>query len=164
MPKVIKVSLNTESINQAIKELEAYKTWVNQKAKELTEKLAMIGAKEASIRFGSAYYTGDNDAYVTVEPIPNGWEIRADGESVCFIEFGAGVYYNGEEPYPNPRPSGVVGIGQYGKGKGKQNTWGYYDDSDQLVLTHGTPAAMPMYHASKEMRQEILKIAREVFR
>ena len=81
-----------------------------------------------------------------------------------FIEFGAGVYFNGPEPYPEPRPDGVAKIGEYGQGKGKQNTWGYYDDGGNLILTHGTPAAMPMYHAERTMEQEIKRIAREVFR
>ena len=80
------------------------------------------------------------------------------------IEFGAGVYFNGPEPYPEPRPAGVSRIGEYGQGKGKQNTWGYYDDGGNLILTHGTPAAMPMYHAERTMEQEIKRIAREVFR
>lgn len=163
MAKKITVHLNKASIDRAIAELQEYKRWVQQKEKLLTERLALIGAREASVRFGSAYYTGNNDVYVDVEPTSNGWVITASGEAVCFIEFGAGVYYNGQDSYPNPRPEGVVGIGEYGSGKGKQSTWGYYDESGELVLTHGTPAAMPMYHASREMRQSILKIAREVF-
>lgn len=126
-------------------------------------KLAEYGAEEARVRFAGAQYDGTNDTRVTVEPVPNGYKIIASGGSVFFIEFGAGVYYNGSEPYPEPRPAGIVGIGEYGKGKGKQNAWGFYDDSGDLVVTRGNPAAMPMYHASRVMFQDVERIAREVF-
>lgn len=156
------MSLSAVSINKAIKELRDYKAWVQKKSDELTERLAKIGAMEATVRFSSAYYDGDKDVAVSVEDIPNGWKIVASGNSVFFIEMGAGVYYNGSEPYPN-RPPGVSGIGEYGQGKGKQDTWGYYGSNGELKLTHGTPAAMPMHHASLVMEQEIKRIAREVF-
>lgn len=163
MSKTISFALNVQSVDKAIKELEAYKVWVEQKTKELTERLARIGATEAAVRFGSAYYTGTNDVSVTVNPISNGWEISADGKAVCFIEFGSGVYFNGDEPYPNPRPKGVVGIGEYGKGKGSNDFWWYTSENGGSRFTHGTPSAMPMYHASREMRQAVLQIAKEVF-
>lgn len=159
----IKMSLNEKSITKAIQEIERYKKWVKEKTDMLTERLALIGAKEASVRFANAIYDGDNDVEVEVNPISNGWAIVAQGQAVAFIEFGAGVYHNPSEPYPEPRPNGIVGIGEYGKGKGKSKTWGFYDDSGELVLTHGNPAAMPMWYASEEMRRELLKIAREVF-
>ena len=162
--KKITLSLNTGSIVDAIKELNEYRAWVKRKTKQLTERLAMIGAREATVRFSRAYYTGKNDVSVNAEPTKNGWKITAEGEAVCFIEFGAGVYYNGTEPYPMDRPSGVVGIGEYGSGRGKQDSWVYNDESGEPVWTHGTPAAMPMYYATREMEQEILTIAREVFK
>lgn len=161
--KKITISLSEKSINRAIKELERYKKWVEEKTCLLCERLAMIGAHEASVRFTTAIYDGDNDVSVEVKPTDNGWAIIASGQAVAFIEFGAGVYHNPTEPYPNPRPDGIVGIGEYGKGYGKRQAWGYYDESGELVLTRGVPAAMPMWYAAKEMEQEILKIAREVF-
>lgn len=163
MAKKIKLSMNSGSIDAAIREIDAYILWVKQKCAELAERLAVIGAKEAAVSFGGAYYDGDNDASVSVEPMENGWKIVASGNAVFFIEFGAGVYFNGEEPYPMPRPEGVAGIGGFGQGKGKQDTWGYYDVGGNLVLTHGNPAAMPMYHAMRTMEQEVKRIAKEVF-
>lgn len=165
MPKkTISMSLGGSSISAALQELTSYQAWVRQKANELTERLAAIGAYEATVRFSRAQYDGEKQAAVSVEPITNGWKIVASGDSVFFIEFGAGVYFNGSEPYPEPRPAGVSRIGEYGQGKGKQNTWGYYDSGGNLVLTHGNPAAMPMYHAERTMEQEIKRIAKEVFR
>lgn len=161
--RTIEMGLSAASIEKAIRQVEAYKTWVKQKCDELSERLAAIGGKEAAVRFGGAYYDGDKDASVSVEPIANGWKIVASGSSVFFIEFGAGVYFNGSEPYPLPRPDGIVGIGQYGKGQGKRDTWVYVDEGGNKVFSHGNPAAMPMYSALRTMTQEVTRIAREVF-
>ena len=157
------MSLSTASIDNAIKELTAFRDSLDEKKDKLLEDLANIGVKEASIRFTTAMYDGVNDSSVTLETTSDGYCIKAEGKAVAFIEFGAGVYHNPGEPYPNPRPSGIVGIGEYGKGHGKRQAWGFKDESGELVITHGNPAAMPMWYASEEMRSKILKIAKEVF-
>lgn len=167
MSKVINMDLSTSGINKAIKELKQYQKWVQQKTDQLTERLAMIGIKEASVRFNGAYVDSaiGNDTALSVERISNGYKIVAEGTQTWFIEFGTGVYYNGSEPYPTPpgRPANVGAIGTYGKGKGKQDAW-YYKDEEGVHRTHGMPAAMPMYHASVEMERNIRNIAREVFK
>jgi hypothetical protein len=168
----ITMSLSEKSIDEAIKKLKDYKKWVETKTVQLTERLALIGAHEASVRFATAIYDGTNDSSVEVSKTSNGWVITASGQAVCFIEFGSGVYHNSGEPYPLPRPVGISGIGEYGQGKGKQSTWGYYGDpgtngtvkDNGVVLTHGNPASMPMWYASTEMQREVTKIAREVFK
>ena len=161
--QVIKMSLSTSSIDDAIKELKAFRDSLDRKKDKLLEELANIGIKEASVRFTTAMYDGVNDSSVTLKPVKDGYAIIAEGHAVAFIEFGAGVYHNSGEPYPNPRPDGIVGIGEYGKGHGKRQAWGFQDESGELVITHGNPAAMPMWYASEEMRKSILKIAKEVF-
>ena len=160
---IIKMSLNPDSIQKAIQELKSYRDSLEAKKDKLLEELANIGVKEASVRFTTAIYDGVNDSHVTLETIPDGYCIVAEGKAVAFIEFGAGVYHNPVEPYPNPRPEGIVGIGEYGKGYGKRQAWGFRNDDGELVITHGTPAAMPMWYASEEMRNNIQKIAQEVF-
>ena len=159
--KVIEFGLG--DIGRAIEEVKRYKQEVLQKEKRLLEALAKIGIKEASVRFTTAMYDGTNDVSVKLDEINNGYLIVAEGRAVAFIEFGAGVYHNTSEPYPNPRPHGVGGIGEYGKGYGKRKAWGYTDENGELVITRGNPAAMPMWYASEELRNSVLKVAREVF-
>lgn len=162
--KRISFSLTQKDISRAMKEVEAYKKWVLEKTSALNERLAVYGAAVASARFSAAWYDEDHrDVSIDVHPTDGGWAIAANGSDVFFIEFGAGVYYNGPEPYPAPRPPEVVGIGQYGKERGKQKSWGYYDEGGDLKVTRGTPAAMPMWWASKEIQQHLLELAREVF-
>ena len=161
--KIISLGLNTKDINRAIKEVENYKQELLRKEKLFLEKLSYLGVKEASVRFTTAMYDGVNDSSVSLEQTASGYSIVASGTAVAFIEFGTGVYHNPGEPYPLPRPEGVVGIGEYGKGFGKRRAWGYKDESGELVITRGNPAVMPMWYATEEMRRSILQIAREVF-
>lgn len=164
MKKKVSIKLEASSIRAAIKELEDYKKWIIQKTKELNEELTYVGIQIAAERFGAAIYDGTNDVTLNAEPTDNGWVIRAEGQAVCFIEFGAGTYYNGAEPYPSPpgRPAGIVNIGEYGQGKGKRKGWMYYS-GDDLVFTRGNSAAMPMYYASMEIQNKLEDVAREVF-
>jgi hypothetical protein len=163
VPKIIQMTLSTSSIKDAITELKAYRDSLDRKKDKLLEELANIGVKEASVRFTTAMYEGVNDSHVTLKSISNGYAILAEGHAVAFIEFGAGVYHNPGEPYPDPRPNGIVGIGEYGKGYGKRNTWVFRDGAGEKIFTHGNPAAMPLWYASEEMRSKITKIAKEVF-
>ena len=161
--KIIQMTLSTSSIKDAITELKAYRNSLDKKKDDLLERLGEIGVKEASVRFTTAMYDGVNDSHVTLKPINNGYAIVAEGKAVAFIEFGAGVYHNPGEPYPDPRPNGIVGIGEYGEGYGKRQAWGFRNEAGELTITHGNPAAMPLWYASEEMRSKIAKIAREVF-
>ena len=161
--QVITMDLSSKSIGKAIKALKSYRDSIEVKTNKLLEELAYIGVKEASVRFTTAIYDGVNDSSVTLDPIENGYCIVAEGRAVAFIEFGAGVYHNPGEPYPNPRPEGIVGIGEYGKGYGKRQAWGFRNEDGDLVITRGTPAAMPMWYASEEMRNAIISKFKEVF-
>lgn len=163
VPKVIKMSLSSSSIKDAITELKTFRSSLDRKMDKLLEELANIGVKEASVRFTTAMYDGVNDSDVSLKPVKNGYAIVASGKAVAFIEFGAGVYHNSGEPYPDSRPEGIVGIGEYGKGYGKRQAWGFKNEAGELVITHGNPAAMPLWYASEEMRSKITKIAKEVF-
>ena len=160
---IIKCTLDAKDIDRAIKELKQYKQEFLKKEKRLLEALAEIGIKEASVRFTTAMYDGTNDVSVRLDTTHNGYAIVAEGQAVAFIEFGAGVYHNTGEPYPNHRPTGIVGIGEYGKGHGKRKAWGYMDDTGELVVTRGNPAGMPMWYASEEIKNQVLRIAKEVF-
>ena len=102
---------------------------------------------------------------VTIEDRENVTLVIASGEDAIWAEFGAGVHHNGS-PGSSPHPKGSelgFTIGSYGKGMGKKDIWGFYEDGE-LRLTHGAPATMPMYNALKTVCDEISEIAREVFR
>ena len=161
MKKVV-VPLSVSGIERLQKEISEYQKWQEQKTAELLNRLAMLGASTASIRFARAIYTGLKDATVTVEPIANGYVIKAEGQSVLFLEFGSGIRYGSGHP-ENAKYG--MGPGTYPDGKG------HWDDLKGWWLpknkggghTYGNPPAMAMYEARKSIEQELVRIVKEVF-
>lgn len=159
MGKTITVTLDTKSINNAIKELKQYKQWVVAKEKALRLRLATRGATVASIQFSRAIYNGSNDVSVRVDDTGSVAVIYASGSAVAFIEFGSGAKYG----YGHPQAGEFgVGPGTYPDGKG------HWDDPKGWWFGHGqhsygNPPAMAMYEAVQKMTEELTEIAREVF-
>ena len=160
------------SIDAAVREIREYSEWVQRKTEELRQRVAYFIAKDASAVFNSAVaddligegaVIGSVD--VVVEDNGNMTLVIANGEDAVFMEFGAGVYYNGSVG-SSPNPLGAAlgyTIGSYGKGNGAKNVWGFKGSDGQLHLTHGVPASMPMYKAMMAVVNDIEQIAREVF-
>lgn len=170
--KVIRISLSEKDINKAIKELEQYKREIIRKTELLRVKVAERIANLAQSGFNGAVVddlTNESggirtaEVQVSIDERENISIVIAAGEDAVWVEFGAGVYHNGSaggSPHPKGSELGFT-IGGYGKGMGKRQTWGFYEDGE-LRLTHGTPATMPMYNAVKTVCDEIANIAREV--
>lgn len=161
--RVIEIDLSAASISSAIKELKSYRKSLDKKMNKLLEELADIGLTEATIRFEGAVYDRETHTDIEVRPISGGYAIVASGRDVAFIEFGAGVHYNDPGTYKGKKPDGISEIGTYGKGYGSRHVWGYPDENGDIRLTHGNPAAMPMWYASEEMQNAIKAKFLEVF-
>ena len=181
----MKIKINVfdaHSIDAAIKQLEDYSKSLERKATELKQRLASAGYLIASEGFGSALYDGTNDVSVELIEEQNRLVIRASGETVYFIEFGTGVH-NAEHPLQSGGDGdlksdlpGLVGHGQYGYGLGRLESWRYPMSKGAgtggepdpkhkgYYITRGNSANMPMYNAAKDIRSEVLSIAREVFK
>lgn len=170
--KAIRISLSEKDIDRAIKELEQYKREIIRKTELLRTKVAERIANLAQSDFNGAIVddlTGESGArkanvQVSIDERENVSVVIAAGEDAVWVEFGAGVYHNGSagsSPHPKGSELGFT-IGGYGKGMGKRQTWGFYEDGE-LRLTHGTPAVMPMYNAVKAVCDEIADIAKEVW-
>lgn len=169
--RVISFGLSSSDIDRAIKELADYKQDILKKTDLLREKVAQRLADEAEKGFNGAVLDdlikgGTKFAQVDVSVDNRGsvTVVVANGEDAVWIEFGAGVYHNGS-PGSSPHPSGAeLGfiIGGFGKGNGKKETWGYYEEGE-LKLTRGTPATMPMSRAITTVCDELSEIAKEVF-
>lgn len=169
--KVIKVKLSERSIDEAIRQLQNYKQELRFKLELFVSRLAEVGIQTIE----AAMYMGEGDAdkndlrtYMVVDV--NGTQATAtlvlSGHDVAFIEFGAGVHYNGpggSSPHPEGTKHGMT-IGSYGQHKGLQDSWTYYDeDRARFTRTYGTQAAMPVYKSKEEIRKQIASVARQVF-
>lgn len=161
----------TETI---LADLNAIPLSLDSKMDRFCNRLCEIGANTARVYFGGVTIPelekASNSSVehhptidVTVEPLDNGYMVLASGDEICFVEFGAGVHYNSSDNYPGGRLHGyMAGIGEYGKGHGKQDAW-YFNRGGETYRTHGNPPTPGMYFASEEMLQQITKIAKEVF-
>lgn len=170
---VISVELSEEGIDKALRELAQYKKSVLDKETLLRQKVADFLASEAQSGFNGAIVddltdksggTRYGNVDVSIDNRGNVTVVIANGEDAVWIEFGAGVYYNGavgSSPNPYGAQLGFI-IGGYGKGNGRKEKWGFYEDGE-LKITRGTPATMPMARAVTSLCNEFPRIAKEVF-
>lgn len=157
----MKVSVHVQGVNEAIRKLNSIANDVIRKQDELCKRLADMGAVNVSILFSRAIYVGDKDFTVSVEDAPNGgYQIVVSGQSVAFVEFGAGIRYG--HGHPQESEFGV-GAGTYPFGKG------HWDDPNGWWIpktgqhTYGNPPNMPMYNTAQDLKKEIARVTREVF-
>ena len=147
----------------AIKEIKAYKKWVKKKTLELCKKLAELGLEVAQIYFIPEAWNGNTDVTLTVEPLNNGYMLKASGEDVCFMEFGAGVtaglgYDTSKVTPPVPIEKGSWSSTQ-GTGKFMKDGYRWYNGQMMDAIT----PQMGMSHAVSEIQQRVTDVAREVF-
>lgn len=169
----IKVRLSDAGLRDAERQIQEYKTTLNQKAQEFAKALADKGLDVAKVRFANAQYAGSNDVFCRVEQNGNTCTIVAEGKAVAFIEFGTGVLHTA---YGGELPDGVGKHGTYGKGNGQHKRWYYYGESGnagtpvkqvdgkgQLNYTDGNEPAMAMWGAVEEMASQVEATWREVW-
>lgn len=172
--RVIKVALTEKSIDNAIKELQRYKTWLRECTVKFLKALGDEGMNIASAKFQQAEYDGTNDVSVSVENRDkNKVAIVAIGSSVLFIEFGTGVKY--PDTHPEAHSHGFS-RGEYGHKLGRLKKGWRYTGSPGThgevittgkhageVHTYGNPANMSMYQTVKELEQKFEEIARRCY-
>lgn len=168
----MKIKLTVNS-NQVVRSIESYVNQLDSKTRTFLERLAQIGISSADASFRSAAYDGVNDVVVNSTPV---WvdertiAVQASGRAILFIEFGTGVFNPGV--HPQASEFGMI-RGEYGKGHGKQESWVYIGEPGtngevlgegrNVVRTRGNNASRSMYDAAELMKNEIGRIAREVF-
>lgn len=169
MAKKISISLSQKSIQNAINEVRKYQRELIDKNEVFVRRLAELGIPVIDQNIAAAQ--GDSEknhnTYIKVNSFGSYSEAKlvVEGSDLLYIEFGAGIRYNGSagtSPHPKGEEFGYT-IGSYGKGQGKNDFWFYYADTGETVMSHGTEATMPVFRASQEIIQNIRRIAREVF-
>lgn len=162
--------LSPSSVAAAMKDLEAYKRKLMRLETELPKALAEYGVIQAQAKFDTAAYDvmvsgGGGHPSISVSPVQideKTWAIVANGHEVCFVEFGAGVWFNGDGGnYKGERPPGVVGIGEYGLGNGNKPFWARPKNAGG-GLTRGTPASNAMYFTTQDIRERIAEEAKRI--
>ncbi len=168
----IKFDLSEAGINAAIKEIEEFKQRFLRKVDTYRKRVTEELANDATLNFSTSVMDDvvngsprSPDVTVTVDERGSISVVVAHGEDAVWCEFGSGVYHNGpvgSSPSPYGSALGFT-IGSYGEGRGRYNSWGYYDENGELVITRGTKASMPMYNAAQAVTKKAIDIAKEVF-
>ena len=171
MAQMIKFNLSEESILGAVKKLRMYAQELDFKTSKLIQTLASNGIKVIN---ANKYTDGDSDSsdiHAWLESNSSSGISKVTlimhGKDVAFIEFGAGITFNGSagsSPNPKGQELGMT-IGSYGYGQGKNESWKYYNEQvGDYIISYGTKAAMPMYKAEKEIIRTFLDVAKKVFK
>lgn len=171
----ITVPLSRKGIADAKKFLLDYKKNVlQQKLRVFVERLAQEGVEtaKANITTFDAIFTGEllnsihEESGVSTKDTAV-FYVVADSEHAVWVEFGQGQM-GLEAPYPYPFPEGVewnyntgktifeISSGQYG--------WFYPMDDGTWRFTQGMPSRPFMYETAIDLRQRMVRIAKEVFK
>lgn len=175
--KIFKTDLSVSGIKALQKQLQDYQNDLTKKCRELAKQLSEIGIKVAETKIGESplgkYVTIKTD--ITEEQagckailIATGETFEHEGyapfNTLLAIEFGAGIRYNSEE---NPKaPDLGFGLGTFPDQThafDKNGWWFWSEEKQSWIHSYGVKATMPMYQASIEIQQNIVKVAKEVF-
>lgn len=168
--------LSPESFLKAARKVRAYENKIESNNRAFLKDLALEGRLEAIEALGGENVASDYEkpSFSTLDPhVMNGSKkgdmsitLRLQGEQAVFVEFGAGVHYNGAAG-SSQHPYGVelgFTIGNYGLHQGRKDKWSYKDEDGTVHVTHGTPAAMPLYKAGVAIKQSARVLALAHFR
>lgn len=168
---MIRITTNAKDVLRSIQE---YKQKVLLgRFKEFLERLEAAGHAVAEMELSKAQYDGDNDVVINAPEWvdDNTLLLSATGNAVTFIEFGTGTHR-----YPEQHEwASKMGFtrGDYGHKLGRLEHWRYQGSPGTngepdpthpgWIVTYGNPPNRFMYNADKKMREDALRIAREVF-
>lgn len=152
---------DVKTVANAVKTLKKYRAEFEKKVDEFLRRLAEIAAQTARSSYAFGAIDGNDDVTVTIEPIENGYVVRADGEDVYFLEFGTGVAAGqGYDTSIIEPPVSIEPWSWAGKNsKTAQRGYWFYDGIKYTM----TVPRMGMYNAAKEIQSQIKKVANEVF-
>ena len=170
---VIKITGHSaESLQKAAKKVEAYRDQLIDNNAAFLSTLLSYGVREGYNHNNNVAKDYDPPDFERVDPLMSGGSspkmsatLSLVGEDAAFVEFGAGVHFNGH-PGDSPHDLGAelgFTIGSYGMHQGYNDYW-YYKEDGEWKKSHGTPAAMPLFRAKKEMEQRLVSVAKEAFR
>ena len=179
MKKTLNINLldGGKSLREAIKQIEAYRDDLPRKCQEICRRLAEEGVRVADAAINSVpigktitLTTDINPSRMGCKAIMKmtGRETRTEDGRIFYtalaIEFGAGIRYN---PKANPKSSEFgMGVGTFpGQTHAEDMSgWWYLGNDGEWRHSYGVKASMPIYSASKEIRQKADAIIKEVFK
>lgn len=177
--KVFKSDLSVNGIEALKRQLLQYKDSLPIKCEKLVSRLLQSGVEVSQSRINESPL----GKYVTVTTNISSEKMGCKGillakgavkeqegyapfSILLAIEFGAGIHYN---PTPNPIIGSEFpyGVGTFPGQIHAMEPGGWYfwsEEKQQWIHSYGVEATMPLYYADMEIIQNIVKIAKQVFR
>lgn len=166
------MSCRIEGAKETYDFFDRYIKELPKRVKAFEKALAEIGYDQFKVSYADPFYAGSNDIEVTWKETEKGFEVKASGTTVLFVEFGTGIYYPQDNPYAS-----TYGFerGGYGNHQGLNEVWVYRGEKGNrgwtpkgetrtdVVATHGNESANALYKAEERISADIERIAREVF-
>lgn len=166
MPKTIKIRMNRKSIQNAITELQRERERFMEKLRLFTRMLANDGVQIALFQIRAS--VGDSEPPQITLEVNEGGDfcsayIQISGKDFLFVEFGAGITYNRQNP-PHASQYGM-GVGTYpGQTHAFNSGWWYVDDQGNKHYSRGTQGTAPLWNARETIRNEAIMTAIQIFR
>lgn len=161
--KIIEFSLDTKSLNNAIKQVEQYRADFNRKWNALMNQLIEEGAEIAKAKVKQLDAVMFGDLLKSIEgfyvPSRGIGVIRAGAPHAIFVEYGTGVTGQ-REPHPEPMPGWRYDVNDHG-----EEGWWYWGDWDgNWHWTAGMPSRPFFWETARELPYIVDRISKEAFR
>ena len=147
-----RIKMTLDNIDDVIKQLNDYRSWIDRKCAELVERLCERGVEIENEQ--CPVDTGDlrESIHSVAEGLAG--QIIASSGHAAYVEFGTGIVGSMS---PHPTLPWIYDINAHGF-----NGWTYFKDG-QFHWTAGQPAKPFMHNTAKQLAEEAPKIAKEVF-
>lgn len=174
MPKIT-LRLNETSIAAAIKEVKEYGKKVADAGEKIAKELANRGYEVAYGVMSGHVFTGKTASSLKViKESENKYILYAASTAILFFEFGAGVRYGGGHPWDDDfgfGPGTYPGAGHWDDPEG----WWFPTSDPRLIIrtdkdgqgwghSYGNKPYMPFYKADKQIRADIIEVAKEALK
>jgi hypothetical protein len=162
--KQISFGLSVKEVNEAIKQVEAYKKELTVKCQLLIEALTSQGVDIAKfhVRDLGAFYTGELESSIGgyYSPSLGVGIIYAGSWYAIYVCMGTGIAGQ-QSPHPLASEAGYV----YDVNNHGEEGWVYFNDRDgRYHWTTGMPSRPFMYLTVKELDTICEKVAKQVFK
>ena len=160
MPK-ISMTLNSKSIDSALKEVKRYREKVSSLGAEIVKIATEKGAETAKemVLYMNAYDSGElHDGIIGEANGKTGFIISTAPHS-AYVEMGTGVVGAG-----SPNPNNTVPGWEYDVNEHGEYGWWYIGKDGRRHWTKGMPSRPFMYETAEQLRQSVPYIVEEALK
>lgn len=169
--KRITVSLDEQSVKDAITQLRMYENKYNLAMRQAMDRLAWELVPRIERDFaGAKYVPGDGHTLsITVAPRifrdGSGFEVIAQGQQVGFLEFGAGLFSEYNHPFAQNVPYDVY-MGSFSESEDGAGTWLKWlqDGKDPMKYPYNREARYAMFNASEYIKKHAVQYIKEALK